>query len=83
MSHEAKHRLLRVVDHVGDLLEAQAAKMPPRQKVQAHILRNAAKIYRGIDNPKTVRIWEELPKLRIEQKTAQMVGTKNGHKVER
>lgn len=68
MSQEVKARLLRVVDHVAELLEAQAAKMPPSQKAQADILRNAAKIYRGIDNPKMVRISEQLPESKNNRK---------------
>ncbi len=57
-----KPRLVRVVDFVAELLEAEAAKMPASYKDQADILRNSAAEYRKIDNPKMVRLWEEKPK---------------------
>jgi hypothetical protein len=55
---ELKPRLVRVVDFVAESLEAEAAKMPPSYKVQADSLRAAAKLYRELDNPKQVRVWE-------------------------
>ena len=64
MTQKVNRRSLRIVDHVAELLEERGAKMSPSAKAQADILRNAAKIYRAIDNPKMVTVSEVLPEVK-------------------
>jgi hypothetical protein len=56
---EMKPRLVRVVDFVAESLEQEAAKMPPSYKDRADALRAAAKMYRELDNPRMIRVWED------------------------
>ena len=55
---EKRARLVRVVDFVAETLEEEASRMPPSYKSGADSLRNMAAIFRKMENPRTVRVWE-------------------------
>jgi hypothetical protein len=50
--------LVRVVDFVAETLEEEASRIPPSCKSRADSLRNMAAIFRKMNNPKMVRVWE-------------------------
>lgn len=62
MAKKMRLRVLRVVDHVAELLEAEANKMPPSFKAQADILRKAAVSQRESPSTRMTRLWEEVSK---------------------
>ncbi len=62
MAKKMQVRELRVVDHVAELLEAEANKMPPSFKAVADILGKAAVSQRESINPRMTRLWEEVSK---------------------
>ena len=55
---EKKARLVRVVDFVAETLEEEARRIPPSYKSRADSLRNMAAIFRKMNNPRIVRVWE-------------------------
>jgi len=60
MEKKMRVRELRVVDHVAELLEAGANKMPPSFKAEADIWRRAAISQRESTNPRMTRLLEEI-----------------------
>ncbi len=54
-------RVLRVADHVAELLETEANKVPPSFKTEADILRKAAMSQRESPNLKLTNLWEAVP----------------------
>jgi hypothetical protein len=58
---EKRARLVRVVDFVAETLEEEASRIPPSFKSHADSLRNMAAIFRKMNNPKLVRVWEVEP----------------------
>jgi hypothetical protein len=57
---EMKSRLIRVVDYIAEFYEAEAGRMPLSMKERAEIYRQMARDLRQSDNPRMVRILEEL-----------------------
>ena len=55
---DKRARLVRVVDFVTETLEEEARRIPPSHKSCADSLRNMAAIFRKMNNPKMVRVWE-------------------------
>jgi hypothetical protein len=57
---EMKSRIVRVADFVAESLEAEAARVPPGMPEYADSLLAMAKRLRQSDNPKFVRVWEDI-----------------------
>jgi len=55
---DKRARLVRVVDFVAETLEEEASRIPPNYKSRSDSLRNMAAIFRKMNNPKMVRVWE-------------------------
>jgi hypothetical protein len=51
-------RLMRMVDYLAEMLEAEASKIPQTYKERGDSLRKMADSFRMMDNPNMVRIWE-------------------------
>jgi hypothetical protein len=58
---DKRARLVRVVDFVAETLEEEASRIPATYKSRADSLRNMAAIFRKMNNPKMVRVWEVEP----------------------
>ena len=53
-------RQLTVGEYIAELLETEAAKMPPSYHEQADSLRAQAKLNRDSKDPRMVRIWRKV-----------------------
>jgi hypothetical protein len=56
---QLKPRVISVGEFTAESLETQAAELPPSEKKQASILREAAKLQREHGSKKKIRVWEK------------------------